>query len=207
MDDTLTMDTPEFYALAPRIALHDPLARLLGAAAGGRLDYGYGDAVKLAGHSCPTVAGAWLMLAKGLARLYPGARAERGGVRVALSARADEGVAGVIAAVASLVTGAAGEGGFKGLGGRFVRRGLLSFGADTDAELRLTRVDTGASVGLDYHPQVVPMNDALRQAMARALQPGASEAAVDAFGQAWQARVRALLVDHADDPRLVTFSD
>jgi hypothetical protein len=36
------------------------------------------------------------------------------------------GVAGVVANVASLLTGAAGMGGFKGLGGRFDRRTLLA---------------------------------------------------------------------------------
>ena len=41
------------------IAMHDPLAEFLGAAEGGRLDYSYADAVKLTGHSCPTVAGAY----------------------------------------------------------------------------------------------------------------------------------------------------
>mgnify|MGYP003492414693 FL=1 len=40
--------------------MRDPLAELLGAAEGGRLEYTYADAVKLTGHSCPTVAGAWL---------------------------------------------------------------------------------------------------------------------------------------------------
>ena len=65
------MKTPAFYDAVAPIAVTDPLAELLGAAEGGRFEYHYRDAVKLAGHSCPTVAGAWLMTRTALARLYP----------------------------------------------------------------------------------------------------------------------------------------
>ena len=50
------MSFPEFFKQVPDITLADPLADFLGAAEGGLLRYGYADAVKLAGHSCPTVA-------------------------------------------------------------------------------------------------------------------------------------------------------
>ena len=198
------MKTPDFYDLAPRITLRDPLADLLGACDGGLIDYGYADAVKLAGHSCPTVAGAYLMTVRGLSRLYPGEPAERGGVKVLLRATQDEGTAGVTAAVVGLLTGAAGSGGFKGLGGRFARRNLLEFGAAIPGDLRLVRLDTGHAVDLAYHPEIVPASDALRATMSRAVQPDADTATRAAFGDAWQARVRAILVEHALDPRLVT---
>ena len=68
----------------------------------------------------------------------------------------DEGVAGVIASVASLVTGAANEGGFKGLAGRFARNGLLRFGVPMRDEIRFTRLDTGRSVELPHRPLAVP---------------------------------------------------
>ena len=93
------------------VEVRDPLAEFLGAAAGGRLEYSYADAVKLTGHSCPTVAGAWLATVEALRRLYPGEVPERGAIRVELRAELEEGVAGVVASVAGLVTGAAGEGG------------------------------------------------------------------------------------------------
>ena len=48
----------------------DPLAALLSAAEGGHIEYGYFDAVKLAGHPCPTVTGFWLMTRTALACLY-----------------------------------------------------------------------------------------------------------------------------------------
>ena len=41
--------------------MRDPLARFLGAAEDGVIEYTYADTVKLAGHSCPTVASAYLM--------------------------------------------------------------------------------------------------------------------------------------------------
>ena len=47
---------PGFFAACwPSVA--DPLAALLGAAEDGRLEYHYADAVRLAGHSCPTWLG------------------------------------------------------------------------------------------------------------------------------------------------------
>jgi len=48
--------------------------------------------------------------------------------------------------IATLLTGAAGAGGFKGLGGQYGRRNLLSFGVQGVAGIRLTRRDTGATV-------------------------------------------------------------
>ena len=88
------MKTPAFFDDVAPIAVTDPLAALLGAADGGRIEYHYLDAVKLAGHSCPTVAGAWLMTRTALARLsgarqtdHPGAHSTshngRGGRRSA----------------------------------------------------------------------------------------------------------------------------
>ena len=51
------MRTPGFYDAVAPIVVADPLAALLGATEDGRIEYRYLDAVKLAGHSCPTVAG------------------------------------------------------------------------------------------------------------------------------------------------------
>src|SRR5690606_11154863 len=77
---SLSMAFPAFFAQAPRIALHDPLAQLLGASDDGLIEYGYEDAVRLAGHSCPTVAGAWLMTVRALRALYPDAPPQRGDI-------------------------------------------------------------------------------------------------------------------------------
>ncbi|MDP1529389.1 MAG: FmdE family protein [Rhodoferax sp.] len=197
------MSYPEFFAVVPRLTLHDPLAEFLGAADNGLIEYGYTDAVKLAGHSCPTVAGAYLMTLRALAKLYPDCLPERGGIRVELHAAQADGTAGVTAAVAGLFTGAAGEGGFKGLGGRFSRRNLLVFAAGIDAELRFTRLDTGARVAVAYHPEVVPAPPELQGLMPKLLAGATSAAEKTEFGRLWQMRVKRILIDHFDDPELV----
>mgnify|MGYP003477792306 CR=1 FL=1 len=197
------MRTPAFFdAVAPIIVI-DPLAALLGAAEGGRIEYRYLDAVKLAGHSCPTVAGAWLMTRAALAHLYQDTVPERGSLRVDMQLAVDEGVTGVIASVAGLVTGAAQDGGFKGLAGRFGRQGLLRFGVAMAGEIRFTRMDNGSSVELAHFPQSVPRPSGLADLMRGALAPDADTATRAAFAAAWQDWVRAILIDHADDPALV----
>ncbi len=201
------MQTPAFFDQAPAIVMRDALAQTLGAAQGGVIEYHYLDAVKLAGHSCPTVAGAWLMTRAALARLYPGQTPQRGEVRVAMREPQDAGVVGVIASVAGLVTGAAGSGGFQGLAGRHVRRDLLTFDVPMRGEMRFTRLDNGQRVEVSHHPEAVPRPPELRMQMQAALAPQADSAQLDAFAKTWQGWVRAMLVDHADDPALITVED
>jgi hypothetical protein len=197
------MAFPDFYARLPGLTLRDPLAEVLGAAAGGVIDYRYEDAVRLAGHSCPTVAGAWLMARHGLAALYPEGVPERGNIRVELRAAQDAGTAGVVASVLGLVSGAAGDGGFKGLGGRHARRSLLRFGVDLPAEVRLTRLDTGRSVLLDYYPEKVPPSPEMAPLMARVVGGVADADERAAFARLWQERVARILLGHGDDRDLV----
>jgi hypothetical protein len=128
---------PAFFEQVPGITVHDPLADLLGAAQGGLVHYGYADAVRLAGHSCPTVASAYWLGVRALRALYGEAVPQRGMVAVELREAQDAGTTGVVASVLGLLTGAAGDGGFAGLGGQFVRRGLLRFNAPIDTETAL----------------------------------------------------------------------
>ncbi len=197
------MRMPLFFDDVPPITVVDPLADTLGAAAGGVIEYGYRDAVKLAGHSCPTVAGTWLMTRAALSRLYPEQLPRRGEIRVELDRALDEGVAGVIGAVAGLVTGAANDGGFKGLAGRFARNGLLRFGVPMQGEIRFTRLDSGAAVELSHRVGAVPRPPAVSQWMPRALGAPGDAVAQAAFAQAWPEWVRTILIDHADDPALI----
>ena len=201
------MQTPAFFDQAPTITLYDALAQTLGAVQDGLIEYRYLDAVKLAGHSCPTVAGAWLMARAALARLYPGEMPHRGEVRVAMRGPQEEGVVGVIASVAGLVTGAAGSGGFQGLAGRHARRNLLTYAVPMRGEMRFTRMDNGQSVEVSHHPTAAPRPPDLRVQMQAALAPGASSAQREAFAHTWQGWVRAMLIDHADDPALITIED
>ena len=200
------MQAPAFFDAVPPVVMHDPLAETLGAAEDGVVEYRYTDAVRLAGHSCPTVAGAWLMTARALRRLYGDERPQRGSIRVEVREPQDEGVAGVIGSVAGFVTGAAGDGGFKGLAGRHSRRNLISYGAAIEGDLRFTRTDTGASVEVAYHSGIVERPSDLRTLMQAALEPSADAQARRAFARAWQEWVRRILVEHADDPALVTMT-
>ncbi|AJX36050.1 hypothetical protein [Burkholderia oklahomensis] len=195
---------PEFFDAVPRIALHDPLAAFLGAAhGGGAIEYGYADVVKLAGHSCPTVASAYLMTRAALNALYGHAPAERGAIRVALRDPATEGVTGVMANVVGMLTGATFDTGFKGIGGRFDRRRLLAFGEPMPGRLRFTRVDTEASIGVSARLDRVPGDPRIADLLPRCVAMTASPDDAALFRELWQARVRRLLLEHADDADVI----
>jgi hypothetical protein len=194
---------PAFFGDAPVIRMRDPLAAFLGASRDGVLAYGYADAVRLAGHSCPTVASAWLMARAALRALFADQLPERGAVRIEMRDGAQDGVAGVIASVFALLTGATVDTGFKGIGGHFDRRGLLAFDAAVDGQARFTRCDNGESVTVSAHLEKVPSDPRTASLIAKCLGGRASEEERSQFHRAWQERVRKILVDHADDPGLI----
>ncbi|MEO7051928.1 MAG: hypothetical protein ABI128_09710 [Rhodanobacter sp.] len=198
------MHYPAFFDQAPVITLRDPLADLLGAAKDGLIDYHYVDAVRLAGHSCPTVAGSFLMARAALQALYPDSPAERGGVTVQMPGAESEGVNGVITQVFTLITGAAADNGFHGIAGRFERQSLLSFSAAAgNTAVQVHRRDTGEGVSVELNMASVPAPANLRPLLGAALDPQASSQQRAAFAQAWQGRVKCLLLEHADDPEVV----
>ncbi len=197
------MAFPEFFARIPAITLRDPLAELLGAAEGGLIEYRFADAVKLAGHSCPTVAGAWLMTVRALRALYGDQLPERGNIAVALRESLDGGVAGVIGSVVGLLTGAAGAGGFKGLGGRYSRRNLLQFAVAGSGSVAFTRLDTNATVDCTLRLEMVPADPRLGSLLGAILDGTANPDDTRQFGNLWQERVARILIDHGEDPKLV----
>lgn len=198
------MNFPDFYEQAPVVRTRDAFADMLGAARDGMLEYRYLDAVRLAGHSCPTVAGAFLMGRAALAALYPDEPAERGGIAVHMPAPEHEGTTGVMAQVLTLLSGAAAENGFHGIQGRFKRRGLLSFAEHREGEaIIFTRLDTGTSVAVSLNVSLVPGDPAQGARMAAILQDRADDSQRAAFADAWQDRVRRLLLEFADDPRVI----
>jgi len=199
----IAMTYPPFFDEAPEITVRDALAEFLGASAGGIMTYRYIDAVRLAGHSCPTVAGAYLMTRQALQLLYPGQVAERGAIRVSFADAQDEGVTGVIGSVVGLVTGAAGIGGFKGIAGHFRRQNLLQFGADVKAQARFERTDTGATVDLKMQIGRVPADPRMSGLLQKALSGQATAEEAQEFAALWQERVRRILTEHADDPDLI----
>lgn len=193
------MKLPDYIASLPAITLYDPLAEVLGAAEGGLIDYHFADAVKLAGHACPTVAGAWLATVRGLEALYGNETPVRGDIAVALPETVDEGVAGVVASIATLLTGAAAAGGFKGLGGQYGRRNLLSFGVGGVTGIRLTRRDTGAAVDCVVRLHKVGGDPRLGELLPKVVLGTASAAESQLFRTLWQDRVRRILSDNGPE--------
>jgi len=198
------MRHPDFFDAVPPIRMRDPLAGLLGAAADGIIEYRYLDAVKLAGHSCPTVAAAWQLTRRALAALYGEAVPERGAVRVEMRGERADGVVGVIANVAALVTGASGDTGFKGIAGHFDRRNLLAYGVELPEEMRFVRTDTGAAVDAVADVRRVPGDPSMMPLLQRWVAGAATAEEARRFGELWQARVRALLLEHGDDDAVFT---
>lgn len=194
------MNHPDFFDEVPRINLYDPLAEFLGATQDGILQYGYFDAVRLAGHSCPTVASAYWSTYKALDFLYPQVTPVRGEIKVEFSQGSASGVTGVIANVVSMLTGAMSDNGFKGIGGRFDRRKRLFFAIEMQAEMRFTRLDTNQSVQVAANLQRIPASPRLSSLMAMCIANTASQAEISEFRQLWQGRVRSILLDHGDDP-------
>jgi len=194
------MKYPDFFDAVPKIELYDPLAEFLGATEKGVLQYGYVDAVKLAGHSCPTVAAAYWSTCKALAALYPDTLPVRGEIRVEFSDDITTGVTGVIANVVSLLTGAMAENGFKGIGGHFDRRDHLFFSAGISDEMRFTRLDNNMAVRVESNLQHVPGSPRVPTLMASCIRNTANKEEVAEFRQLWQERVRRILLEYRDDP-------
>jgi len=197
---------PAFYDRIPPIVTVDPLADVLGASDGGELVYRYEDMVKLAGHSCPTVAGAWLMAAEGLKALYGEAKPVRGEVKVEIKSPKDEGVAGVIGNCIALIVGAGDEGGFKGLGGRMARNNRLFYGVSMPGDVRLSRLDNGQSVQMRYDPSQVPGDASMGPLMQKIMQGMADEQEKRRFGELWQERVEKILL-HTPPRQVIAFID
>ena len=197
---------PSFFNDAPSITLYDPLAEYLGAAEKGLMTYRYQDAVKLAGHSCPTVAGSFVAVIRGLKALYGDATPVRGGVEVLMSKGREEGTTGVIASIATLLTGAATEQGFAGMGvaKHFARRHLLSFEQGGEQTLILRRKDNQNAVKITFNlDAVAPWTPEMKELLPKALNNQLKPDEMANFQAQWQGRVKRILVDCVDDERLV----
>lgn len=184
------MNYPEFFDKIESVKLVDPLAKVLGAFNDGTYEISFLEVVKAAGHSCPTVAGAYLVTLEGLRVLYPNSRAIRGEIRVEFKDDLEEGVAGVISNVVTQITGATDKSGFKGLGGKFARHSLMRFNANIKSSIRLTRVDTKESVDVYYDPSSIGGSAKMQPLMQKIMMGMASEDESREFGMLWQDRVK-----------------
>ena len=198
------MHYPTFFDQIPTIKLYDPLGEFLGAFTQGKLEISYYDCAKLAGHSCPTVASAFLMASSGLGAIFPHTLPTRSQIKVEMKAPKEEGVTGVIATVISYIVGAGDEGGFKGMGGTFGRNNLLSFGHhDMQGTLRLSRIDTGDAVTVSLDTKLVPGSPDMMPLMQKALQGTATKEEEAQFHALWQARVEVMLLDKVLQDKII----
>jgi len=192
------MNYPEFFDAVASVKVKDPLAQVLGAFTNGEYEITYLEVVKAAGHSCPTVAGAYIMASEAIKVLYPNERAVRGNIKVEFEESLEEGVAGVIGNVISHITGATYKSGFKGLGGQFARHSLMFFDADINSSARFTRVDTGKSVDVNYNHAAVPASPKMMPLMQKLTTGAATPEEVQEFGQLWQDRVKRIFENLED---------
>jgi hypothetical protein len=198
------MSYPKYYDDVETITLKDPLADFLGSFEDGIIKIKYINIVKFAGHSCPTVAGAYLITKEALKALYPDSMPVRGEIKVSFKEPMEEGVTGVISNVISNITGATETSGFKGLAGNFARHSLMEFNAQIDSSARFTRVDNGKSVDITYNPSQVPANPNMQPLMQKMMQGLETIEEKKQFGIYWQERVKEILTNGNKYPSLIT---
>ncbi|OHD96847.1 MAG: hypothetical protein A3E21_04140 [Sulfurimonas sp. RIFCSPHIGHO2_12_FULL_36_9] len=184
------MNYPKFFDTVESIKVVDPLSNVLGAFEGGVYEFNYLEIVKAAGHSCPTVAGAYITTLVGLKALYPNSPAIRGEIKVEFKESLEDGVAGVISNVISQITGATDKSGFKGLGGKFARHSLMKFDAKISSSVKFTRVDNGKSVDVYYDPSLVGGSPKMQPLMQKMMGGMANPQEMREFGELWQDRVK-----------------
>ncbi len=188
----------KFYDSVEKIVLYDPLADFLGSLKGGVAEIDYTEVVKFAGHSCPTVAGAYVCTQKGLKALYGDDLPVRGEVFVSFKEQVEDGVCGVVSNVISNITGATDKSGFKGLNGMYARDSLMSFGKKIDSSVRFKRLDTGEWADVYYNPSAVGQDPQLKPLMQQILQKKATDEQKRKFAKLWQKRVERILL-HSDE--------
>ena len=183
-----TMNYPKFYDSIKPIIFKDNLSDMLGAFEDGIIEYTYLDVVKAAGHSCPTVAGSYLLVQKAMDELYIGDRIPiRGEIEVFLKDDIKEGVTGVMANIFSHLTGATDQSGFKGL--RFNRTGLLHFNQKFNGDFKFKRIDSGREVRLNYDQALVKSKPQIIELMLLVEKKMATPEQLNEFKILWQKRV------------------
>jgi formylmethanofuran dehydrogenase subunit E len=198
----------DFIQLVEPIKLKEPLAKTLGAFTSDEavLEYSFIDAVKLAGHVCPTVTGAYMICQEALTRLYEGEIPVRGEITITVYGEPDESVYGVMGQVFSFLTGAAPQTGFKGLWNKFKRKDLLKYVSEKiDSEAMsfiFERMDKQQSVLISFYPYKIPFPTDKAMRMKELLEKVIWEAANDQeqreFQDLWMERVKLMIVGRKD---------
>ncbi len=204
----------QFLTAAEPIRFRDPFAETLGVFRGEDtvLEYTFVDVVKMAGHACPTTAGAYVCCQQAMKALYPGEIPVRGDIAITIYGEPDESVYGVISQVFCLLTGAAPATGFRGLGHKFKRKDLLKFDPEKiESEgfcFEFKRSDTGQVVLVKFYPHKIPFAEEKSQRLAVLLEKVIWEAAKKderrEFQDLWMAKVEDMLVKKNDIGKWLT---
>jgi hypothetical protein len=176
--------TQAYITEVPPIMMSDPYFEIFGQT-DGAIPYYYEEAVKLSGHSCGAVSGAWTITRKALEVLYPdGEIPVRGQIAVEAPGAEDEWFVGVFGEVITYITGAAPKTGFIGAEfGKtddvFVRQNKMVYAEEPTEQLPpmrewiFTRLDTGARVGVKFNLMVItPIPTPGRVAMGKKMAAG-----------------------------------
>jgi len=192
-----------FYDEVEAIKMRDPFAVALGVLTKDDVfTYKYEDAVKLAGHSCLAVSGAYRLTQIALKKIYGDEIPVRGEIEVTFKGSVGHGANGPISQVVTLITGAAANNGFHGLGGKkFKRSDLLKFDeknlppVGTICSVTFQRLDAGKSVEVTYRNDMLPANPKMGELMPLAISGTGSTEEINKFGEMWNDRVRMVLLD------------
>jgi hypothetical protein len=200
----------DYIDKVPPIIMKEPFLELLGQT-GPTVPYTYREVVKLAGHSCGAVAGAWMISRKALDALYPAGIPVRGQIKVAMPGAEDEWLVGVFGEVIAYVTGAAPKTGFPGaeFGREYNRRNLMSYGekpaGTPPAKMAwiFERTDTGVRVAVKYDlSRIKPAATQERTEMGAKVSKGlATPEEAREWREYWNARARFVL-ENGDAPGL-----
>ncbi len=201
----------DFLKEVKPIRFKEPLAETLGALKedGLVLEYSFIDVVKMAGHACPTVSGAYLCCQKALDKLYPDEIPVRGEISVSVYGESDEGVYGVMGQVFSFLTGAAPITGFRGLGHKFKRKDLLTFNPEKiDSKamcFEFRRVDNSMGVLVKFYPLDIPFSPEKGKRLGELLERVIWEAAKNEerkeLQNLWMEKVKGMLLEEKEIDR------
>jgi hypothetical protein len=174
----------DYITEVPPIMMMDPYFEIFGQSQVA-VPYYYEEAVKVAGHSCGAVTGAWTITRKALEALYPdGEIPARGQIAVEAPGAEDEWFVGVFGEVITFITGAAPHTGFIGAefgqtDDVFVRQNKMVYSAEPTGQLPpmrewiFTRLDTGDRVGVKFNLVIIlPIPTPGRVAMGKTMAAG-----------------------------------
>ena len=189
------MEYPKFYDKVEKFVLKDELSAFLGATEDGIIEINYLDCVKLAGHSCPTVAGSYILTKVAINKLFSN-MPTRSSVKISFKEPKDSGVTGVIGSVIGYILGCNDEGGFSGIGGKFNRKNLISYGSNNQQSMvKFTNIYTDESIELNLDTSIVPGDPKMKELMQKSLMGSASKDEMLKFQQMWQNRVEYMLLN------------